>query len=385
VSASAPGGQSAPLAGAFVALDPAQGARTETVTDSVGTATFPNVDVSPGPFAFTVAAPGYVAVSNLNMNQTGSWQLTLQPLASDEALVDVTGIVRGKSDPDYVIDVTTTSATSLGFSGIGPEYAVRVAQDAPFVAIVAELSRGPAPSSPQGSSTVFHEWASFPLGPFTTTTVVGLLLPGASASPGSIAGQSLVPLTGSGTIGVPPGLKGATGGLRVTSVESNGNAFQGAATRIEPTADGLTLQYDSEYVSLPGSASLETTYWLGLGDTFSYAYQSSAPTADVSLIDAPALDSPLPLYGSLPVRNRAAGAEVLVNVSVDDATIVWRVFSQGSADEPFRLPKLPSAIDPRTVLGTGRVTARPIACMRDASTGRCTFLAVGAAAELVSP
>jgi hypothetical protein len=174
------------------------------------------------------------------------------------------------------------------------------------------------------------------------------------------------------------------GGLRVTSTESNGNGFLGAATRIEPTSDGLALQYDSEYVS-PGSTSFQTTYWLELGDTWSYAYRSSQPTGDVGLIDPPALDSPLPLYGSLPVRNPAQGAEVLVNVAVDDSSVVWRVYSQGSPDEPFRLPKLPSAIDPRTVLGTGRVTARPLACMRDQSTGRCTVLGVGAAADLVSP
>jgi hypothetical protein len=93
----------------------------------------------------------------------------------------------------------------------------------------------------------------------------------------------------------------------------------------------------------------------------------------------------VPLYGDLAVRNAPADAEVFVNIASDDTTTVWRVFNQGLPSDPVRLPKLPSGIDPRVVLGTGRITARALACLRDPTTGDCAELSVSESADLVSP
>jgi hypothetical protein len=178
-------------------------------------------------------------------------------------------------------------------------------------------------------------------------------------------------------------MHGARGALRVSSRESDGNAFQGGPTRVALAPDGVNLQYESEFVSFPGT-SLLTTYWAYLADAYSYAYRDAAPQGDVTLIDPPSMASPQPIYGVLSMQSESANGSSFVEIARDDSSIVWRVFDQGMGSAALRMRKLPSAIDPRTVLGTGRITARPAVCRRDASTGRCSELAVGAAVDLVS-
>lgn len=50
----------------------------------------------------------------------------------------------------------------------------------------------------------------------------------------------------------------------------------------------------------------------------------------------------------------------------------------------MHIPKLPSTIDPRLVLGTGEVTVAPEVCV-PGSDGFCAQYAVGAPATLVMP
>ncbi len=371
-----------PLPGAVVAVDQADGSRSEASTGSDGSVTIGGIDLSQGAFSFTVAAAGYVAVSSLHHTQAGGWRITLSRLGSVGSGVALTGIVRGKSEPDHFIAVSTTAA-STNFSGVGPEYSLRVPANEPFHAIVAEYGYGPAPRSAQGSSLVFFGWSTFPVRTGPEASILDLVLPGgtAAAAP-SVTGQALQPTTASGTLVVPGPMSGARGALRVSSQESNQAAYLGAGTLIDLASTGTDLHYDAEYVSPPGS-SLTTEYWISLDDAYSYAFRNAPPGNDVSFIDPPSLASPLSLYGPLPVGNPALGTQVWINIERDDRTVVWRVY--GGESGAFHMPKLPSAIDPRTVLGTGRVTARPENCRPDASGQLCSEFALGAAADLVAP
>jgi hypothetical protein len=381
VSAPAPTG-SVPLPGAVVAVDQADGSRKEGSTGPDGSVTIAGIDLSQGAFSFTVAAAGYIAVSSLHHTQAGAWRITLARLGSADSGVALTGIVRGKRQADHFLAVSTT-ASSTTFSGVGPEYSLHVPANQPFQAIVAEYGYGPAPRSAQGSGLTFFGWSTFPVRTGPQASVLDLVLPGGTAAEApSVTGQSLEPSTASGTLLVPRTMTGARGALRVSSHESNQTAYLGAGTLIDLASNGTDLHYDAEYVSPPGS-SLTTEYWISLDDTYSYAFRDAPPGNDVSLIDPPNLASPLSLYGSLPLANPTLGTQAWINIERDDRTVVWRVY--GGESGGFHMPKLPSAIDPRTVLGTGRMTARPQNCRLDASGKLCSEIALGASADLVGP
>jgi hypothetical protein len=372
-----------PLVGASVAVDQGDGSRSEGSTGGDGVVTVPGIDLSKGPFSFTVAAAGYVAVSSLHHTKAGGWQITLSALASGDSGVPLTGMVRGKTDPDHFIEVSTT-ASSTTFSGIGPEYSIRVSGNDSMQAIVAEYGDGPAPKSAQGTSLTFFEWASFAVGRVSQPSVLDLVFP--QAMPGataSIAGQSLLPLKASGTLLVPTVMLGARGGLRVSSQASDRTAFLGAAKRIDLATNVVDLDYEAEYVNPSGSSSLTTEYWIGLDGAYSYAFRDAPPGESVSLMSPPKMPSPLPLYGELFLSNPTPDAQAWIDIERDDRTIVWRVYGLVPGDA--RMPRLPSAIDPRTVLGTGRITARPQTCRLDTSGQRCSEVGLGAPADLVAP
>jgi hypothetical protein len=376
------------FAGASVALDRPDGSRSEALTDTGGRVTFDGIGVSRGTFSFTVATPGYVAVTSANMSQVGDWNVTLAPFGDNTSLVDVTGTVVGKSNADHFVFVSAAEPSSVSFEGVGPVYTIRVAPAVGFTAVVAEGWYGPAPSSPQGSAFEFLSWAGYAICPAGGASVVDLILPGApptSLAADVLTGYPLMPLKGSGTLRVPPSMHGAGGGLRVSSQESSGSAFQGAATLVALAPNNVDLHYESEYVLVAGGRAPITTYWVTRADAYSYAYRLTGPTEDVDFLDPPVLASPQMLYGGLPVQNVQPGLELSVNIATDDSSVVWRIFNQGMPSDELRMPKLPSSIDPRIVLGTGSVTARAYECRLDPSTNRCTELAASASAELVSP
>jgi hypothetical protein len=372
-----------PLAGAVVAIDQADGSRSEGATGAAGVVTINGIDLSKGPFSFTVAAPGYVAVSSLDHTRAGDWQITLSRVGSVDSGVALTGLVRGKSDPDHFIQVSTATSAVI-FDGVGPEYTLRVPANENIVAIVAEDWDGPAPKSAQGSSFTFFGWTLFAVGTvFSQTTMVDLVLHGGSTGATKwITGQALTSSTASGRLIVPPTMLGARGGLRVSSEESQRTAYLGGTTRTDLASNQTDLDYDAEFVSLPG-ASLTTEYWIGLDGAYSYAFRDTPPGDDVSLMDPPKFASPVALYGDLAFTNPTPDTEAWINIEREDRTVVWSVY--GSNTGAFHMPKLPSAIDPRTVLGTGRMTARPEACRTDSSGKRCSEVALGAPADLVAP
>jgi hypothetical protein len=366
-------GTSQAISGVAVALDEGDGTRFEGTTNADGVVSFPAVDLSRGPFAFTAAAPGFVAVSDLGMTQTGGWHLTLSPVGSDPTWADVSGSVEGKMDPDDYLYVTA-SIPSLGFSGTGPEYAIRVPPSQPYTVFVADLANGPPGGATPELGTVVQQWSEFPASPATGAAALTLQLPG----------MSLAPVTVQGIFALPPSMAHAAGYLRTTTEESNESAILGVVTSVS-TMPGGFLNYTGEYVT-PSSGTLETLYWLRDGDSWSSSLQAGPPQTSltVQFADPPSLASPQPMYGALPIQNVPSGARLSVLVSRDDEQTVWRIYDEGAAPA-MKLPKLPSSIDPRVVLGTGRVTAAPEICNLDSSGSRCATWAVGTPADLEAP
>lgn len=375
-------GAPAPLPGAAVALDRADGTRTEGVTGSDGTVTFQHVNGA-GPFAFTVAAVGYVAISNLGLTQGGGWNLTLSPFGTDPTWVDLTGVVQGKKDVNQDVIISATVPSSA-FEGAGPGYSLRVTPG-PSSLVVCELSDGPAPTTAVGETTTFVGWAQFSVNPMTSS-VLDLALPGNDPAASGEAGQSLMPMTGEGTLMVPASMKGSTGFVHVSDAASSGSAFLGAASSVELGSDGVTLAFSAQYVVPNQQDELITTYELDRGDVWSYAANSGPPGGSVAFLDPPSLASPQSLYGTLPVTGDFAAGVEIVDIERDDENVVWRIFNQDAPTNPScRMPRLPSSIDPRDVLGTGRVSAMPEVCIADPTTGRCTQWADGTPADLVGP
>lgn len=375
-------GSSAPLPGAAVALDRADGSRSEGITGADGTCTFEHANGA-GPFAFTVASAGYVATTNLGVTEVGTWTVTLSPFGTDPTWVDLTGVVQGKKDVDHELVVSATVPSSV-FDGDGPDYSLRVPAE-PVSLVVCELTAGPAPTTNQGVTTTFVTWTQFAVNPLTGT-LVDLALPGSDPSLFGTVGQSLMPATGTGTLMVPASMKGAQGNVRVSNATSSGSAFLGGATSVELAPDNVNLAYTAEYVTPTQADALQTAYELHAGSASSYAEADGVPGGDVTFLDPPSLASPQPLYGTLPVRGDFQGLLEIVSIETDDTSLVWRVFNQGVSDDPgMRLPRLPSSIDPRVILGTGRVSAIPVACKADPATGRCTQWATGTPADLVGP
>ncbi len=375
-------GSSAPLTGAAVALDRGDGSRSEGITDRDGAVTFEHANGA-GVFAFTVASAGYVAITNLGVTEVGTWTVTLSPLGTDPTWVDLTGVVQGKKDVDHELVVSATVPASV-FDGVGPQYSLRVPPE-PLSLVVCELTAGPAPTTNQGVTTTFVTWAQFAVNPLTGT-LVDLALPGSQPTLFGVAGQSLMPATGTGTLIVPKSMKGAEGNVRVSNATSSGSAFLGGATSVELAPDNVNLAYTAEYVAPTQVDDLQTVYELHAGSAWSYAEADGPPAGDMAFLDPPSLASPQPLYGSLPVQGDFQGLVEIVDIETDDTSVVWRVFNQGLSNDPgMRLPRLPSSIDPRVILGTGRVSAIPEACKLDSAKGLCTEWAIGTPSDLVSP
>jgi hypothetical protein len=376
-----------PFAGAAVALDRADGVRFEELTDITGRVVFDNVDVSKGAFAFTVAAPGYVAISDVNLRQAGNWELTLAPRGSTggtDSRVVLDGIVRGKSNADHTVTISTTVGAS--FNGSGPEYSMRVPTNQHFTAIVTEIGYGPAPKTVQGSSKTYFGWTSFWMGPFHEPSIVDLVLPGGKRvdDPPSVVGHSLVPSTASGTLMVPPTLEGASGGMYISDRDLGGLSL-GGATRVDLASDHLNLDYVAEYVSLPGATSPKTTYWLQLGDAVSWATREELPGGTIDFISPPMLPPSLPMYGDFPIRGRTQDTEVWVEIQSTDGNRLWSVYNYGTVNDRLWLPHLPSLVDAPSIFGEGDPLARAVACRVDETGDICVDSARSAAAYLESP
>jgi hypothetical protein len=381
VSANDEAGSPVPLPGAAVALDRADGSRTEGITGSDGAVTFEHVNGA-GPFAFTVAAAGYVAISNLGATQGGPWNVTLSPFGTDPTWIDVTGVVQGKKDVDQSLVVSATVASSR-FDGFGPEYSLRMTS-AQASLVVCELAYGPAPTTTEGTTTTFVQWAQFAVNP-AATSLLDLALPGSDPTLSGEVGEALMPMTGEGTLIVPASMKGSTGFVDVSDVPSSRSAFLGGASSVELGPDGVNLTFSAEYVLPNQQDELVTTYELDRGDAWSYATSSGPPGGNIEFLDPPSLSSPQPLYGTLPVQGGFNTLAEIVNIERDDENVVWRIFNQDASNNPScRMPNLPSSIDPRVILGTGRVSAIPEICNADPTTGTCTQWADGTPADLVS-
>lgn len=377
------GGQAVPLPGVSVALDEGNGSRFERTTGADGTATFQYVDLSLGPFAYTAACPGFVAVSDLGLTQTGTGNVVLTPFGEDPSWADVSGAIGGKKDDNDELYVSA-NVPSTTFEGYGPEYAIRVApSQQPFTIVVAELAAGPAPASPAEVSVAFQQWAAFQAPPPSGVVALPLTFPGGTAGPGT--GESLAPVQVQGALSVPASMAGADGRLWVTTEASGETAFFGAQTSVVDGSAGV-LDYTAEYVTPPGE-SLETEYGLGASGASSYILQDGPPAQGptIQFLDPPSLPSLLTLYGDLPITNADPSLRLSAFVQTDGEQTVWRVYDKGAAHDSMRLPKLPSGIDPRAVLGTGDLTISPEVCDLDVSTQRCSRWAVGAPAELVAP
>ncbi|MBV9948628.1 MAG: carboxypeptidase regulatory-like domain-containing protein [Myxococcales bacterium] len=383
ILSSGPSGAKAPVPDVSVAVDQADGTRLEHATDRNGVVTF-DVDISPGNYDFTIAAPGYVAVSELGVPNGGSATLTLERFGEDPTWTEIGGIVRGKSDPDHGLLVSPTVPGTV-FDGPGPNYALRVGAAGPFSLVAAELAPGPSSATQAGDTLVFTSWAEFAGLSASAVGKADLDLPGVAGAPGDVLGQSLRPIVTSGTFVVPEGMSGSAGHLLVSTRESGGAAFLGAATSVEARPDG-TLAYTAEYVTPAGAATPYTTYWLTLGGASSFSVVMGPPVGAQTFIQPPTLPSPQPLYGPLPIESGDPSRAASIDVVRDGNTVAWRVFRGAPQPTPvhWRLPKLPSAVDPRLVLGTGRISAVPVVCVA-ATDGTCRQFAEGAAADLVSP
>jgi hypothetical protein len=309
----------------------------------------------------------------------------------------VSGAIGGRVDEGDELFVSTTVPTAT-YDGDGPEYAIRVAPStAPITLFVAELAAGPAPVSPPQVGIAFQQWAEFTAPPPSGVVSLSLTLPGPPGVPdipgGTTAdgatptgtGQSLAPVQAQGAFAVPPHMTGASGFVRVTTDASSGTAFLGAQTSVVADPSGA-LDFTAEYVA-PAGVALETRYALSAGGAFSYVLRDAPPPGDMQTIpflDPPSLPSLLPLYGPLPIANADPSLQLSAFVETDGEQIVWRVYDEGAAHDAMRLPSLPSTVDPRAVLGTGRVSVSPEVCQLDASGSGCASWAVGAPAELVA-
>jgi hypothetical protein len=178
-------------------------------------------------------------------------------------------------------------------------------------------------------------------------------------------------------------MAGANGSIFVSNAGSSGSMFLGAATSMTADPDTADIDYGVEWVS-PDGEQLVMTYALSLGDASSYVRTTQFPASSVTFLDPPSVNSPLSMSADIVVSHVAPGAAVRLNILRDDRSPGWQVFLQGNSASAIHIPKLPSAIDPRLVLGTGEVTVAPEQCVAGPD-GFCAQYATGAPATLVMP
>jgi hypothetical protein len=171
----------------------------------------------------------------------------------------------------------------------------------------------------------------------------------------------------------------------ITTVESNGSAYLGEVTSV--TQDGDSLDFTAAYVEPSTDQTLEILYELSSNGAYSSYRAASAVAPSVGVfLDPPLLPSPSPLYGTLDFGgfDGPADAKTWVDILGDDETTVWHLYNEGAPGAALRMPKLPSAIDPRVILGTGSVVAVPEVCDAQPD-GYCLSWSRGTPAELVAP
>jgi hypothetical protein len=372
------------LAGVAVAVDEFNGKRFEATTDATGVATFAHVDISGGPFSFTAALAGYVVVTDEGLTQTGAWHTTLEKSGEDPSWADVSGIVTGKLDENDDVFVSAT-VPATGFFGVGPEYAIRVTPGAAYSFIVAEAAPGPTSSMPAEAGRVFRQWTKVDERAAEGVEEADLMI---SVQEPEESVTELLSQQTQGTLDVPSTMVGADAFMQVTTLESGGNAYLGGMTSVNAVSGAANqLAYTAEFVDPIGDYTFQTVFWLERDGASTSTFVDGVPIADplpMSFLDPPVLQGPASMYGDLVLHDVAPEAATQIAIETDDETSVWRIYTQGTAVATVHMPRLPSAIDPRVVLGTGRVAAVPEVCVIDSS-GRCSQFASGAAADLVAP
>lgn len=130
-----------PAVGAVVALDTTEG-RIETTTDAEGRAYFEGFEWSGESVDVTVAAPGYVMLSRLDLgesdtNEAGELELEIVTFAAPDNVVEVSGPILNKQADSH--DVIASIGGPDAFWNSASMWSASIAPDQPFSLVALEL------------------------------------------------------------------------------------------------------------------------------------------------------------------------------------------------------------------------------------------------------
>ena len=350
-----------PAVGAAVALD-AAGARVEQTVDADGKATFSGVDFSADDVDVIAALAGYGfgAVGRVQPD-AGEIALRLRPALVPE--IQVSGMAIGMPAPAHKLVVTASVAGSTDSEENGAGYSLQVPKDTAFNLVALEREDLP-PASPRGQASVLHQWTTASSAALTADAMVTLDFAGPGALPS---------LPYSGTFPDAAGTSHmATNGIGFITVRlANGSSDTaaddqslGQSSTIDIPANSRTFEYTGEYVDAAGGGLVITRYGLADGPFAKGGVQIEGPPTENATLD---LEPPVPPR-KVPPGSQSIDAPLawepeyqddetnfIVRITGTNGSFSYVIYPPDSTSGV--IPKLPSTVDPATILGTGGLQA----------------------------
>jgi hypothetical protein len=359
--------QQAPAVGAVVSFDMPGGERVEQTTGSDGRVSFENIDWSLEPAgAVTGYLEGHILASALGLtpetvlsyiDQGGGemLELWLQEVAPEQ--IDVSGTATNMNDQAHRLLVSTTSSGTV-HDAPGPDWSVQADPGQPFTVVGVEYAQDTSQVvSPRGRAFEVFGWGYLEHAAVSSATTGVTLDMSQSLTPTSVSGSFAIPQHGAGTF-----FDAAVGLARSSSLGSDGTAFLGLATLTDVAPDGVSFEYDLEYVEPAGDENPYTFYMMFRGAQTSALIVPGAPTAGAQPGTMP---EPItiavarrPLHDTFTWQLNEvdqADPDLTLNAWIQNqatSQIVWVVAMPPGATE-MTLPELPSTAVADDVLGTG--------------------------------
>jgi hypothetical protein len=320
-----------------VLFDKPGGERVELQTGPDGRVTVDAVDWSKGPASFSLLADGCIPSSFVEITKaalpamnarvpaiagTPMYDVAVFTSRQPPALPSLSGAISHARGP-----LVYVSPTSYGgyYVGASDAYKLSAVRDAPFSFVSLELSKVAPPTvGPRGAESKNLRWTKIDVPPATIATFDMDLDLATELTPVKVKGRVVITGGRQGSLGGQSTFAGT-----VSSMESQGSAVLGLASRFDVSADESAFEVDFEYVKIDGVTPI-ASYSIGQPNlSVSTAFVSAWPSQDFVVdrfLMVPVIAGPTSRSLDAPYSLADVAPDSLQNVDLYDAkTYRWHI------------------------------------------------------------
>ena len=360
------------IAGAKVAFDAPDGARTELTSGSDGKVTFEGIDWSKGKASVTAHLDGYSLWSSVGLSETriaaapkihDAWPLILVNRSPTiPKMVSVSGTATGFQDPAHrlIVNVANTTFPSSKIEWQGTSdatFTVSVPSDEPFMIQGFEMT--PPVALEHGYDQPIHQMLQVSFDPITAdkTGVVLDFKANAAAMKTADVWMTLPKRTDSPVRnGYPVGLVCPVGSIACTgwsthvAISGDGNQVDDSLFWAEPSWATEPLTWIHVYAKAPGSIGANTLVsWRFVQTCPKAGLMGALPDSPQWVLPAESVSDVYPLHQPLEWKLFEEASYVDLTL-LRGKTLVWMVEAGPNATS-LTVPPLPSGVDPADVFG----------------------------------